>query len=128
MPGQPGTATNSNLFSWLFTISVKSSFYKHTIEVCVSFFSTVPQDHGQTYDYLRRKIELLAIPVANQVEMYYCNPSQEKRQLMDTFTHKPEQFKHSDLIAQVENISLLTAAPSTSDTQAESASKSESKN
>jgi len=66
--------------------------------------------------------------LANQVEMYYCNPSQEKRQLMDTFTHKPEQFKHSDLIAQVENISLLTAAPSTSDTQAESASKSESKN
>lgn len=52
--------------------------------------------------------------LANQVEMYYCNPAQEKREIMDVFTHKPDQFKHSDLIAQMENISLLTAAPSSS--------------
>jgi len=51
--------------------------------------------------------------LANYVEMFYCNPSVEKRDLMDTFTHRPEQFKHADLIAQIENVSLLTAAPTT---------------
>lgn len=49
--------------------------------------------------------------LANYVEMFYCNPSQEKRELMDTFTNRPEEFKHADLIAQIENVSLLTAAP-----------------
>ena len=105
----------------------------HDRGLCQFFFDGAPGPRASLWLFTKftilfTKIELLAIPVANQVEMYYCNPSQEKRQLMDTFTHKPEQFKHSDLIAQVENISLLTAAPSTSDTQAESASKSESKN
>ena len=55
--------------------------------------------------------------LANYVEMFYCNPSQEKRELMDTFTNRPEQFKHADLIAQIENVSLLTAAPSAQPTE-----------
>jgi len=57
--------------------------------------------------------------LANMVEMYYCNPSKEKRELMETFTNKPEEFKHSDLIAQLENISLLTAAPSSGEAKKE---------
>jgi len=57
--------------------------------------------------------------LANMVEMYYCNPSKEKRDLMEIFTHKPEEFKHSDLIAQVENISLLTAAPTAGEAKKE---------
>ena len=49
--------------------------------------------------------------LANQVEMYYCNPSEEKRTLMDTFAHAPDKFKHADLIAQLEKIDLLAAIP-----------------
>jgi len=51
--------------------------------------------------------------LANQVEMYYCNPSSSKKALLETFTHKPAEFKHQDLLAQLENISLLTESPST---------------
>jgi ATP synthase F1 complex assembly factor 1 len=49
--------------------------------------------------------------LANQVEMYYCNPSEEKQILMDTFKNTPNQFKHADLIAQLEKIDLLAAIP-----------------
>ena len=62
--------------------------------------------------------------LANYVEMFYCNPSLEKRELMDTFTNRPEQFKHADLIAQIENVSLLTAAPSSAPAAASQAGKS----
>jgi len=63
--------------------------------------------------------------LANQVEMYYCNPSQEKRQIMDTFSNQPDKFKHSDLIAQMENISLLTEAPSSSSATTSSSTSKE---
>lgn len=46
--------------------------------------------------------------LADQVELYYCNPSEEKVSLMEKFLYKPMEFKHQDLIAQLENISLLT--------------------
>jgi len=46
--------------------------------------------------------------LANQVEMYYCNPSESKKRLLETFTFKPQEFKHQDLVDQLENISLLT--------------------
>ena len=46
--------------------------------------------------------------------MYYCNPSESKKYLLDTFTFKPQEFKHQDLVDQLENISLLTEEPSSS--------------
>lgn len=46
--------------------------------------------------------------LASQVEMFYCNPSSARQKLLETFTHKPTEFRHQDLVAQVENISLLT--------------------
>ncbi|XP_059091652.1 ATP synthase mitochondrial F1 complex assembly factor 1-like isoform X2 [Tigriopus californicus] len=46
--------------------------------------------------------------LANQVEMYYCNPSQEKQDLMEKFVKKPNEFKHMDLVAQVETMALFT--------------------
>jgi len=52
--------------------------------------------------------------LANQVEMYYCNPSESKKYLLDTFTFKATEFKHQDLVDQLENISLLTEEPSSS--------------
>ena len=51
--------------------------------------------------------------LANQVEMYYCNPSESKKSLLEKFTFKPQEFKHQDLVDQLENISLLTENPST---------------
>jgi len=50
--------------------------------------------------------------LANQVEMYYCNPSESKKNLLETFTFKPQEFKHQDLVDQLENISLLTESTS----------------
>jgi hypothetical protein len=40
------------------------------------------------------------------VEVYYCNPEPEKLRLLEQFTEKPDEFKHSSLIAQLETISL----------------------
>ena len=42
--------------------------------------------------------------------MYYCNATPEKLALMESFTEKPSEFKHMDLIAQMESISLVQAA------------------
>ena len=41
--------------------------------------------------------------------MYYCNPSDSRKRLLENFTSKPTEFKHMDLVAQMENISLLTS-------------------
>jgi len=48
--------------------------------------------------------------LANQVEMYYCNPTQEKLDILRKFTTEPTLFQHQMLIDQMENISLLTSA------------------
>jgi len=48
--------------------------------------------------------------LANQIEMYYCNPSDAKKTVLETFTFKPNEFRHQDLISIMENISLLTEA------------------
>jgi ATP synthase F1 complex assembly factor 1 len=45
--------------------------------------------------------------LANQIEMYYCNPEEDKIKLLDTFTQKPAEFKHQDLIAQLDTVNLL---------------------
>ena len=42
--------------------------------------------------------------------MYYCNATPEKLALMESFTEKPSEFKHMDLVAQMESISLVQAA------------------
>ncbi len=41
--------------------------------------------------------------------MYYCNPEEDKIQLLETFAKRPAEFKHQDLIANIENISLNAA-------------------
>jgi len=48
--------------------------------------------------------------LANQVEMYYCQPSQEKLDILKKFTSEPTLFQHQILIDQMEHISLLTSA------------------
>ena len=42
--------------------------------------------------------------------MYYCDATPEKLALLESFTEKPSEFKHMDLVAQMESISLLQAA------------------
>ncbi|CAH0582844.1 unnamed protein product [Chrysodeixis includens] len=44
--------------------------------------------------------------LANQFQMYYSGKDTTKLQLIQTFTKSPDTFKHMDLIAQLENISL----------------------
>ncbi|KAJ8724704.1 hypothetical protein PYW08_016178 [Mythimna loreyi] len=44
--------------------------------------------------------------LANQFQLYYSGKDATKLQLLKTFTLNPDTFKHMDLIAQLENISL----------------------
>lgn len=44
--------------------------------------------------------------LANELQLYYCTDNEQRLQLLETFTHKPNEFKHMDLIAQLETISL----------------------
>lgn len=44
--------------------------------------------------------------VANQFQMFYLMPDPSKQALLDTFTKKPDSFKHSDLIKELEQIEL----------------------
>lgn len=44
--------------------------------------------------------------LANQLQMYYIQDEPEKRKLLETFTQKPDEFKHMDLIKQIESITL----------------------
>lgn len=45
--------------------------------------------------------------LANQMQMFYCKTDQGKQRLLDIFTNKPSEFKHMDLIKEVENIQLV---------------------
>lgn len=49
--------------------------------------------------------------LANELQLYYCNDNKHRLQLLETFTHKPNEFKHMDLIAQLETISLELNMP-----------------
>ena len=42
--------------------------------------------------------------------MYYCNATPEKLALLEAFTEKPSEFRHMDLVSQMESISLVQAA------------------
>lgn len=44
--------------------------------------------------------------LANQFQLYYCGRDEAKVRLLDTFTRRPDSFRHTDLIAQLENIGL----------------------
>ena len=48
--------------------------------------------------------------MANEVELYYARPGEDKLALLRTFTNEPANFKHSDLIKQIENVDLLASA------------------
>lgn len=45
--------------------------------------------------------------LANELQMFYCKDDPAKQQLLETFTKKPDEFKHMDLIKEVENIQLV---------------------
>ena len=42
--------------------------------------------------------------------MYYCDATPEKLALLESFTENPSEFKHMDLVAQMESISLVQSA------------------
>ncbi|GJQ68979.1 hypothetical protein Trydic_g6161 [Trypoxylus dichotomus] len=44
--------------------------------------------------------------LANQLQLFYNNRDAEKTKLLNQFNLKPDEFKHVDLIKQIENISL----------------------
>ncbi|KAM7363518.1 ATP synthase mitochondrial F1 complex assembly factor 1 [Cochliomyia hominivorax] len=45
--------------------------------------------------------------LANELQMFYCKNDEAKQKLLETFTKKPDEFKHMDLIKEVENIQLV---------------------
>ncbi|KAH8306307.1 hypothetical protein KR018_007386 [Drosophila ironensis] len=44
--------------------------------------------------------------LANELQMFYLKPDEGKLRLLETFTRRPDEFKHMDLIKEVENIQL----------------------
>lgn len=44
--------------------------------------------------------------LANELQLYYSTDNPERLRLLDAFTRKPDEFKHMDLIAQLETIQL----------------------
>ncbi|XP_057651557.1 ATP synthase mitochondrial F1 complex assembly factor 1 [Diorhabda carinulata] len=44
--------------------------------------------------------------LANQIQMYYVQHDPEKKKLLEVFTKEPDKFKHTDLIKQIENLSI----------------------
>lgn len=44
--------------------------------------------------------------LANQLQLYYTQNDADKLQILETFTKKPEDFKHMDVIKELENLQL----------------------
>ncbi|XP_023289129.1 uncharacterized protein LOC111674127 [Orussus abietinus] len=44
--------------------------------------------------------------LANELQLYYSMDDHQRLQLLQTFSERPDEFKHMDLIAQLETISL----------------------
>lgn len=44
--------------------------------------------------------------LANQLQMYYSMQNESKLKLLDLFTNKPDQFKHMDVINELNNLKL----------------------
>ncbi|KAL7727456.1 hypothetical protein ACLKA6_017575 [Drosophila palustris] len=45
--------------------------------------------------------------LANELQMFYYKTDENKLKLLETFTKRPDEFKHTDLIKEVENIQLV---------------------
>ncbi|XP_064549907.1 ATP synthase mitochondrial F1 complex assembly factor 1 [Drosophila montana] len=45
--------------------------------------------------------------LANELQMFYYMTDENKLKLLETFTKRPDDFKHMDLIKEVENIQLV---------------------
>lgn len=44
--------------------------------------------------------------LANQLQMYYSQQSDSKLELLEKFTNKPENFKHMDVIEELNNLKI----------------------
>lgn len=44
--------------------------------------------------------------LVNELQLYYCTDSVKRLELLKIFTNKPDEFKHMDLITQLESIQL----------------------
>lgn len=44
--------------------------------------------------------------LANQLQLYYTQNSQSKLQLLETFTKQPDQFKHTDVINELQQLTI----------------------
>lgn len=44
--------------------------------------------------------------LVNQLQLYYIQSHPTKLDLLETFTNDPGNFKHSDIIHELENLSL----------------------
>lgn len=44
--------------------------------------------------------------LANQLQLYYCKADKSKMELLETFNNRPDNFKHMDLIKEMENIKI----------------------
>lgn len=44
--------------------------------------------------------------LANQLQLYYSQNNQSKLNLLEKFTHEPDNFKHMDVIKELENLSI----------------------
>lgn len=44
--------------------------------------------------------------LANQLQLYYTINDKRKLEIMETFTKKPESFKHMDVIKELENFKI----------------------
>ncbi|KAG8236047.1 hypothetical protein J437_LFUL015649 [Ladona fulva] len=47
-----------------------------------------------------------ALCLANQMQLYYGKDDEKRDRLLERFTNAPEDFKHMDLIAELECLSL----------------------
>lgn len=44
--------------------------------------------------------------LANQLQLFYGENNEKRDKLMARFTHYPDEFKHMDLIAEIECLSF----------------------
>ena len=44
--------------------------------------------------------------LANQLQLFYAQNDPNKQRILDTFTKCPENFKHMDVIKEMENLQI----------------------
>jgi ATP synthase mitochondrial F1 complex assembly factor 1 len=44
--------------------------------------------------------------LANQLQLYYTQNNPKKLEILETFTRKPDSFKHMDVIKELENLQI----------------------